>query len=302
MQACEDAAHWPIGALLVRYNEGQSCAATLTLIIIKGKYNMQWENLTAPDFANAVAQTGVCILTLGVLERHSEHLPLGTDTLVAHKIASLAAEQEPAVVFPPFYFGQIYEARCFPGTVTLKPALLLELIQAVIAEIGRNGFKKIILFNGHGGNAHLLPFIAQSTLYEQKPYTLYLFSGELNEDEQHHWEQTCETSLHGHACECETSISLACHSELVHMERVVDNGQPLKRLEGLKGAYSGIWWYANYPEHYAGDAHSATVEKGEILRGLQVNALKRFIKAVKEDIVTPELEKEFFQREAKLHE
>ena len=112
---------------------------------------MQWENLTAPDFAKAVRMTGVCVLTFGVLERHSEHLPLGTDYLNAHRIASLAAEQEPAVVFPPFYFGQIYEARCYPGALTLRPELLLELLRAVLDEIGRNGFKKIIIVNAHGG-------------------------------------------------------------------------------------------------------------------------------------------------------
>ena len=76
---------------------------------------MQWENLTATDFATAARETGVCVLATGVLEKHSEHLPLGTDFLNGHRIACLAAEQEPAVVFPPFYFGQIYEARCFPA-------------------------------------------------------------------------------------------------------------------------------------------------------------------------------------------
>ncbi len=263
---------------------------------------MQWENLTAPDFASAAAQTGVCILALGVLERHSDHLPLGTDYLIAHRIACLAAEKEAAVVFPPFYFGQIYEARCFPGAVALKPALLLEVLTSILDEIGRNGFQKIILYNGHGGNAHLLPFIAQSSLYEQKPYTIYLYQGQLSEEEQKTWQQTCETTLHGHACECETSISLACHPDLVHMERVVDNGQPLKRLEDLPNAYSGIWWYANYPEHYAGDARPATAEKGQVLRGLIVDSLARFIKGVKEDTVTPALEKEFFDREARLRE
>lgn len=263
---------------------------------------MQWENLTAPDFASASAQTGVCILALGVLERHSEHLPLGTDYLIAHKIACLAAEKEAAVVFPPFYFGQIYEARCFPGAVALKPALLLEVLTSILDEIGRNGFHKIILYNGHGGNAHLLPFIAQSSLYEQKPYTIYLYQGQLSEEEQKTWRQTCETTLHGHACECETSISLACHPDLVHMQRVVDNGQPLKRLEDLPNAYSGIWWYANYPQHYAGDARPATAEKGQVLRGLIVDSLARFIKGVKEDTVTPALENDFFEREARLRD
>lgn len=76
---------------------------------------MNWEKLTAPEFKKASAETGVCIIAFGVLERHGDHLPLGTDYLNGHRLATLAAEKEKAVVFPPFYFGQIYEARCFPG-------------------------------------------------------------------------------------------------------------------------------------------------------------------------------------------
>ncbi|MGE5223136.1 MAG: creatininase family protein, partial [Omnitrophica WOR_2 bacterium] len=59
---------------------------------------MQWEQLTSPDFQSAVEQTGVCIIATGVIERHSEHLPLGTDFLNGHRLAVLAAEKEPAVV------------------------------------------------------------------------------------------------------------------------------------------------------------------------------------------------------------
>jgi creatinine amidohydrolase len=260
---------------------------------------MQWEQLTAPDFAKAVDETGVCVITFGVVERHSEHLPLGTDYLNGHKIACLAAEKEPAVVFPPFYFGQIYEARCFPGTIALKPTLLLELIFGVLDEIGRNGFKKIILSNAHGGNAALLPFIAQSSLWEKKDYTIYVFQG-MSDEAHQKWAETCETKLHGHACECETSISLANHPELVHMDRVVDNGQPLERLKHMPPGMSGIWWYGDYPEHYAGDARTASAEKGEILRGLTVDALANYIRAVKEDQATPALEEEFFRREEQL--
>jgi creatinine amidohydrolase len=262
--------------------------------------SMQWENLTSTDFGRAVKETGVCVLALGVVEKHYEHLPLGTDFLNGHKIACLAAEKEPAVVFPPFYFGQIYEARCFPGTLTLKPTLLLELIFSVLDEIGRNGFKKIILSNAHGGNTHLLHFIAQASLAEQKPYTIYFHQRGLDKEGENIWNQTLETKLHGHACECETSISIANHAHLVHMERVDGPAEPLDRLSHLPGSFSGIWWYANYPNHYAGDARTASIEKGEKLRDLQVNALAKFIKAVKEDTVTAALENEFFEREAKL--
>jgi creatinine amidohydrolase len=104
---------------------------------------MQWEELTSADLAEAVKDTSVCILTMGVVEKHGEHLPLGTDYLSGHRIACLAAQKEAAVVFPSFYFGQIYEARCFPGTIAIKPNLLINLIEAVLDEIGRNGFKKL---------------------------------------------------------------------------------------------------------------------------------------------------------------
>ena len=170
---------------------------------------MQWEQLTSTDLGRAARETGVCILAAGVLERHSEHLTLGTDYLNAHAIACLAAEREPAVVFPPFYFGQIYEARCFPGAVTLRPQLLLELFLGVFDEIARNGFHKIVLYNGHGGNNHLVPFLAQCTLWEEKPYALYLPAWGSSPERAARRQAILETEHHGHACECETSMTMA---------------------------------------------------------------------------------------------
>ena len=258
---------------------------------------MQWEELTWADFRDAVAETETCILTMGVIEKHSDHLPLGTDTLNVHKIACMAAEQEPAVVFPPFYFGQIYEARCFPGTITIEPKLMLALLGGVLDEIGRNGFRKIIIVNGHGGNRHLIPFLAETTLWEQKPYSVYV-AGRLTPEREEAWAAITDTDYHGHACECETSVSLANHPELVHMERVPDEpALPLGRLSHLPGNMSGAGWYANHPEHYAGDARTATAEKGQQLRELLVDTLVEFIAAVKADETLASLEEEFFERE-----
>lgn len=262
---------------------------------------MQWENLTAPAFAQAVRETGVCILAMGVVERHSEHLPLGTDFLNGHRLASLAAEREPAVVFPPFYFGQIYEARCFPGAVTLAPEKLVGLLRDVLDEIGRNGFRKIIIVNAHGGNGHLIPFLAQSSLWEQKPYALYWFRGQMTAERQKEWQEIIETPLHGHACECETSITMANFPELVDLSKVPQEaGEPQGRMDHLAGGYAGIWWYADYPQHYAGDARSASAEKGRRLRELEVLTLTDFIRLVKADRSVAELEGEFFAREAQL--
>jgi creatinine amidohydrolase len=264
---------------------------------------MQWEHLTSNEFAAAVSETGVCIIAMGVVERHSTHLPLGTDYLSGHAVACLAAEKEKAVVFPPFYFGQIYEARCFPGTITIRPTLLMELVQGVLDEIGRNGFKKIILLNAHGGNDQFLPFLAQCSLWEQKPYSVYLYTGELSPEREQEWHSILETPEHGHACECESSVLMASYPDLVDLSKVLpEPSTALHRLEHLPAHFTGIWWYADYPEHYAGDARAASVEKGLRLRQIKVDALAEYIQAVKSDQVVPALENEFFEREKKLRQ
>lgn len=258
---------------------------------------MQWEQLTATDFANAVRDTAVCVIALGVLEKHSEHLPLGTDYLIGHAIACRAADIEPAVVFPPFYFGQIYEALCFSGTVALKPRLLVELLQSVFDEIGRNGFGKIVVYNAHGGNNHLLSFLAQSSLWREKPYALYMPERMLSPEGEHAWDQMRDTELGGHACEMETSYVLAIQPDLVKMDRVPERpGAPMRRLKDLPPTYTGIWWYGDFPDHYAGDARPATGEKGEELLRMASEYLARYIAAVKEDKIVPALNEEFFRR------
>lgn len=262
---------------------------------------MQWEQLTSPDMAKAVKETGVCILPLGVMERHSDHLPLGTDFIAAHKIASLAAEKEAAVVFPPFYIGQVNCARCYPGAVTIKPTIMLEFIQGILDEIGRNGFKKIILYNGHGGNRALVQFLGQLSLWEEKPYSLYSsFVLDLDLERQKQKESICRTPVQGHACEWETSLLLAIQKELVRMDKVPpEPGLPLKRMCHLP-TFSGIFWYADFPDDYQGDARTATVEKGQAILKLHVDRLVEIIAAVKADMAVPSLTREFFQRAGKL--
>ncbi len=258
---------------------------------------MNWEQLSSPKFAEAVKETGVCLVAMGVVEKHSDHLPLGTDFLNGHALATKAALREPAVVFPPFYFGQIFEARCFPGTVTLPPTLLMELVQSVLKEIRRNGFRKVILVNAHGGNNHLLDFLAQCTLSAESDLAVYVHKPDRSEEFRRAWEDIVDTPVHGHACECETSITLANFPELVDMKAVpAEPALPLGRADHLGQGFTGASWYADYPEHYAGDARTATAEKGRQLQELQVADLARFIAVVKADTTIPQLQAEFFGR------
>ena len=103
----------------------------------------KWEELTGPDFVRAIQQAqGVCILPFGILEKHGPHLPLGTDLINVRYAVEHATQQEYAVIFPAYYFGQIAEARQQPGTVSYSMHMQLDLLQETTDEMARNGCKK----------------------------------------------------------------------------------------------------------------------------------------------------------------
>ena len=96
----------------------------------QSKRSPKWEELTAADFREAIAEAhGTCLLPFGILEKHGPQLPLGTDLLNVRYAALHAAEQEYAIIFPQYYFGQIFEARHEPGTVAYSAELQLKLLQ-----------------------------------------------------------------------------------------------------------------------------------------------------------------------------
>ena len=265
---------------------------------------MRWEELTSDEFAEAVADCGrVCVMALGCLERHGPHMPLGTDMISGQRIAVLAAEREPAIVFPPWYFAQIYEAKCFPGTVTLPAPMLVELMLHVYDEIGRNGFTKIITYIAHGGNNFLANFLAQCQLDQPKAYQLYAFNygAGMTDEQRAKWKAAMKTDGGGHAGESETSIMMSHRPELLKMQAVGDRfGERQGRMDHVKAGFNGFWWYADYPEHWCGDARPASAETGKLLSELQVESLSAFIRAVKNDQVTAKLAEDFFRRERRI--
>ena len=70
----------------------------------------------------------------------------------------------------------------------------------------------------------------------------------------------------------------------------------MNRLDLPQGLYTGIWWYARYPEHYAGDGSAATKELGEFQMKAWADAVANVIRAVKADQVSLRLQNEFFEK------
>ena len=259
------------------------------------KLSVKWEELTAEDFRQAIQQSkGTCLLPFGILEKHGPHLPLGTDLLNVRYAALHAAEQEFAVVFPEYYFGQIFEAKHEPGTVAYSMELQLKLLQETTDEMARNGCKKVVIVNGHGGNEHLLPFFAQAQMASPKDYVVYVLDGERSRPGG---PVKKSAGIDYHAGENESSNTLYTHPELTHIDRAKRvSGADQKRQNLPEFLYTGIWWYARFPEHYSGDGSVATKELGEWNVQGWISTIVEAIRAVKADDASLKIQNEFYEK------
>jgi creatinine amidohydrolase len=259
------------------------------------KLSTRWEELTAPDFRQGIEQAkGTCLLPFGILEKHGPHLPLGTDLLNVRYASLQAASQEYAVVFPEYYFGQIFEARHEPGTVAYSMELQLRLLQETTDEMARNGCKKIIIVNGHGGNEHLLPFFAQSQLDKPHDYVVYVLVGGRS---RAGGPAKKSAGVDYHAGENETSNTMVSRPDLVHLDRAKDeSGADTKRQNLPENLYTGIWWYARFPNHYSGDGSVATKELGEWNMKGWIDSIVECIRSVKADDASLKIQNEFFEK------
>lgn len=259
----------------------------------------KWEELVASDWDRALEKSGyTCILPMGVLEKHGPHAPLGSDIIHAREWAARAAEIEYAVVFPEFIYGQVYEAMHQPGTFTIPSDLMWSLLQATVDEIARNGFKKILILNGHGGNNHFIRYFIQAQLEKKRDFAVYLHTPPADPEQNRKIMEMrkSDPSYDGHAGERETSTLLYLRPDLVIQDRADDeSGKNLARLE-LTDLYTGIWWYASYPNHYAGEGSAGSRELGKLITDHYVESVVRNLRVIKNDIRTIELQDEFYKR------
>ncbi len=241
---------------------------------------MLWENLREEEFAPAIEKSNkLCVVPIGCMEKHGQHLPVGTDTQTCYYIAKEAAKVEPVVVFPPLYFGDLCGLYMWKGTIAFSSELLQRMLTELCAEIARNGFKKILLLNGHGGNTALLANFLRSTAHKKKDYVVMVrndyqythkdivkglevgetFPELLPEDiaylrdfAEHHY-------AHGHGCINETAVMNVINPAHVDMSRIdADDGTSRGRTKylsekGISINGSGIFWMTDYPDSFSGE-------------------------------------------------
>jgi creatinine amidohydrolase len=256
------------------------------------------EDLTSPRFSKAVDLAGgVCVIPLGIIEKHGPALPLGTDMYESREVAFHAAAKEYAVIFPPYFVGQINEARHQPGAIAYSHDLMWNMLEETCAELSRNGLKKIILLNGHGGNTSFLQFFCQTQLAKQQDYIVVLFRPGDDPANDSAIRALKKAKLDGHAGEEETSMMYYINPAFVDQTALKsESGLDQDRLSKLPFGYTGIWWYAKYPNHFASDVNTPDKKLGELLIDSEAGQVAELIKFLKKDNSIQQLQEEFFKR------
>ncbi|QKG84205.1 creatininase family protein [Kroppenstedtia pulmonis] len=175
------------------------------------------------DVESYLAQKSTILLPVGSVEQHAHHLPLGTDSLVAIKVAEDAAKKTKTLVAPPSWVGWAPHHMAFPGTITLRPETLTHLIQDMGQSLIYHGFKKLIIINGHR-EANLPPLkVAATKLRNHTGALVSIVDPFYIAEEIGRKIRRSEPGGVGHAAEMETSHMYHLYPELCEPDQSVKN-------------------------------------------------------------------------------
>ncbi len=282
---------------------------------------MIWDELREEEFDDAIERAGgLCIIPLGCLEKHGQHLPVGTDYLEAMDVAVEAAKLEDVVIFP--VGAWLGEVSCFHsfndpkkarlrGCIAIKQETILTVLGELCDEIARNGFTKILVLNCHGGNKALISHFIRCQTYEKKSYATmstfaldfpslapmklvetltlrrndfpYITQGDL--DVLKKYSKTGYGG--GHADFRETALVMAHNKQLVAEGRYdAETGESTHRTDYLTelGVELANGCLANYPNSYnAAPPFGCSETIGKAMLKICAERLARIFKAIKTD-------------------
>lgn len=249
--------------------------------------------LTWPELREAADMGKVIVLPIGSTEQHGYHLPLDVDNLLCSSMALEAAKRAPdkMLVAPLIPFGFNVHAFDFPGTLHIPRSPFVDYVVDVCKSFAYHGFKRIILFDGHGSNMPPLNLVARRISLETDAVCGCLIWPTMLLVDPDHMQTWRESQIPGgcaHACELETSAYLHIAPERVQMDKAEDNiawynhpeNSRFGAVDILKGGgpLSVVEWTSTYtPQGVMGQAALATAEKGRIVVEETASRLVQFV-------------------------
>ena len=231
-----------------------------------------WQEMWRHELEAALKHDPVVIVPVGSVEQHGPHCPPDVDISIPYHLAVAVAQEVedfPVIVAPPVLYGFTHYNMGHVGTLTLRLETFIDVLCDLCRSLKANGFERIVLVNGHGGN--VAPQRAATVkLAEEDVWALPLVYWEMARDELAAWSDTDHGSI-GHGGEWETSLQLYLRPQLIAREQLARNEWPRP-----EDAFSPVVArFASWPERrreaplgVMGDPFAASAAKGERLFGV----------------------------------
>jgi creatinine amidohydrolase len=234
---------------------------------------LRWERMTGPELKALAARDALVVLPIGSLEQHGPHLPVWTDSAHAHEIAlrGAAAADLPAVVLPPMWMGLSEHHLPFGGTITLDYPTFHAVLRCVVRSLLADGFRRLLIVNGHGGNIDPLA-VSTRELAAEFGIPVVVTTWPNLAPKEIGTILTTQPGIH-HACEGETSLWLALDAAQVRQDKVAEaiSNPPPNPPAGMVR----FWSFEERAPRTGvrGDPRAATAGKGEAILAAVTTAL-----------------------------
>jgi creatinine amidohydrolase/Fe(II)-dependent formamide hydrolase-like protein len=244
-----------------------------------------WGELTWPEAGDRIRKVDVALLPVGSIEQHGPHLPLDTDAFdaeyLARRVAEACSDPKP-LVLPLISFGVSYHHDDFKGTLSVSNDTLSRFVYEIGMGAARNGIKKLVVINAHGGNSPALNYAAQMINRDANIFVC-VDTGETSDVDIY---QFIETPNEVHAGEIETSTALAVRPQQVRMEQA---GRSIPKFASRYLNFTSkraVMWYGHTQKISSsgvlGDPTRASAEKGQKIWEIMMAHLVALVEDLKQ--------------------
>jgi creatinine amidohydrolase len=241
---------------------------------------MKLAELHWPEVEKLEKKTLVALIPVGSMEQHGPHLPFEVDFFIASRLAEdLEKKISEILLLPPVWAGVSAHHMDFPGSITVRAKVFIDLLHDICASLYHHGIRRIVLLNGHGGNRSSLEVLGQELFVELGLTINTLAYWDLVPDLVKSLKKSQSKGM-GHSGELETSLMLYLAPHLVKREAMPQGALGLEDA----GPLDGIKRYVNMKEHseegVIGIPSAASPEIGQKLYQGALNALEQALRAL----------------------
>jgi creatinine amidohydrolase len=254
-----------------------------------GRKKYYYQDYTWLEMREVIQRQPVVVLPIGSVEDHGHHLPLDVDNYLIGRICEEAAQRLDGemLLLPPVSYGYEAHHMDFPGTIDIAMEHMLDFVLDITRSVGRHGFNRILLADGHGSNMPILDLVARRTVLETDALCgTFIWPSLAKEAIQKVRESEVPGGM-AHACELETSLYLYLDPSRVQMDKADrEIGMPPSRFIWMDLMTSSPVllmdrWTRFSKTGVVGDPTLATREKGEKVFEAVVSALVDLVREFK---------------------